>query len=275
MRFDMSQAWNEAIGLLSANRDVVLIVAGVFFFLPQLALALVLPQETIAAQMGAGGDDPEAMMNALTALYASNWWVFVLIGVMQGIGMLGMLALLRHRSRPTVGEALVIGAKGFLPYFAVQILISLIILLIVMIPVAVGAGTGSVPAGVLLGIVALVAVCYVLTKFSLATPSIAIGRIMNPVAALSGSWKMTKGNSVRIFLFYTLLFLALMIVALILSMIVGVVFALMGPQAMLIGNGLVNSLINAAWVAIFVAVLAAVYRQLGGSSEEAISETFD
>ena len=32
MKFDMSAAWNEATRLMAANRDVLLIVAGVFFF---------------------------------------------------------------------------------------------------------------------------------------------------------------------------------------------------------------------------------------------------
>ena len=42
-KFDMSRAWNEALAMLSANRETVLIIAGLFFFLPYLGMMLLLP----------------------------------------------------------------------------------------------------------------------------------------------------------------------------------------------------------------------------------------
>ena len=37
MKFDMNAAWREATGMIAANREVLMIVAGVFFLLPSLA----------------------------------------------------------------------------------------------------------------------------------------------------------------------------------------------------------------------------------------------
>ena len=44
MKLDMGRAWSDAIALLRGNQQVILIVAGVFFFLPNLALALLMPR---------------------------------------------------------------------------------------------------------------------------------------------------------------------------------------------------------------------------------------
>jgi hypothetical protein len=40
MKFDMSEAWREAMAMITANREVLLIVAGIFFLLPSVALGL-------------------------------------------------------------------------------------------------------------------------------------------------------------------------------------------------------------------------------------------
>lgn len=265
MKFDMGRAWNDATALLGANRQVVLIVAGVFFFLPYLALVLLMPETLTDLQAaGAGGSDPDAALRAMGALYGEIWWAILLIAVLQGIGMLGLLALLTDRTRPTVGEALGIGAKYFLPYLASQLLVAIMVVAIAILPLAVGAAAG--PAiGLLLGLLVAVALAYVWTKFSLTAPVIAIERVMNPFTALGRSWSLTRGNSVRLFLFYVLLFLVLVVVAIVLGIVVGLVTALAGPDGALVVNGIVNGLINMVAVTLLLAVLAAVHRQLAGA----------
>jgi hypothetical protein len=51
---------------------------------------------------------------------------------------------------------------------------------------------------------------------------------------------------------------------LVIQMVLGLIFALFGPEGQMIGNGIVSSLLNAAWVTIFLAVLAATHHQLAG-----------
>ncbi len=276
MKFDMSAAWSEAMRLIAANRDVVLIVAGVFFFLPYAAFAMIVGDQMTAIQAGASGGeaDPGAAMEAMMSFYGSIWWLVLLMTIIQALGMLGLLALLKDRSRPTVGQALALGAKSLLPYLVAQILVSLILVVIVMIPFAIGAGV-SVAAGVIVGLVAFVAAVYLFTKFSLVPAVIVIDRILNPITALGRSWRLTKGNSFRLFLFYFLLVVAIMVVGIVISIVIGLVFALAGSEAALIGNALVAGLLNAVWATLLLAALAAAHRQLAGERPETVSETFE
>ena len=109
MKFDMGAAWNEAMRLLAANRQVVAIVAGVFFFLPYLAFMLLFMNQMEALEASQmANPDPGAVGKAMFGFYGEIWWVLVLMAVIQAIGMLGLLALLTDRSRPTVGQALAI-----------------------------------------------------------------------------------------------------------------------------------------------------------------------
>ena len=42
---------------------------------------------------------------------------------------------------------------------------------------------------------------------------------MNPIAALGRSWRLTKGNSLMLFLFYVLLVLAILVVSFVVTML--------------------------------------------------------
>ena len=132
----------------------------------------------------------------------------------------------------------------------------------------------STAAIVLVVAAALVAMAYLLTKFSLGTAVMARERVLNPVAALVRSWKLTKGNSLRIFLFYFLLGLAAVVVSLVVSTVVSLVLALFGTQAMLFGSALISGLTNAVWVLLFLAVQAAIHGQLAGESPASLNDTF-
>jgi hypothetical protein len=275
MKFDMGAAWNEAMRLIGANRQVVAIVAGVFFFLPYLAFMLLLMNQMTALEASqAANPDPEAMGRAMLAFYGDIWWIVLLLTVVFSIGMIGLLTLLTDRSRPTVGEALKVGARLFLPYIGAQLLLSVLFGLLLLVPIAIGAGA-SVAAGVLVGALALVAFCYLFAKFVLTPAVIAIERQANPMAALSRSWRLTKGNSVRIFFFLVLLFFALGLVGAVVSGIVGLVLALGGAETALIGQAIVSSLVYAVFYVILLSLLAAIYRQLAGPSAEAVRETFE
>lgn len=268
MKLDMGRAWNDALSLLRGNQQVVLIVAGVFFFLPNLALTLLMPETIGQAETRVAGEaDVGAMLEAVSALYGEIWWQILLISLLSAIGMLGLLALLTDHSRPTVGEALKAGLIYLLPYIGAQILIGLVGVLIVLVPVAV-AVTGGVGAGVLLGIVAFVAILYIYTKFSLAVPVIAIEEVMNPVRALGRSWSLTKGNSVRLFLFYVLLFVAFIVVATVLGIVGGVLGLIAGAETGAVVNGLIGAAANMVGITLYLAVLAAVHRQLSGGARE-------
>jgi hypothetical protein len=98
---------------------------------------------------------------------------------------------------------------------------------------------------------------------------------MNPVTALSRSWALTKGNSLRLFLFYCLLFVALIVIAIVLGIVLGIIGAIAGDGAALMISGLSNAIINLIGLTIFLAVLAAAHRQLSGASTGNVVETFE
>jgi hypothetical protein len=263
MKFDMARAWTDAVERLGANRHVVLIVAAVFFFLPYLALMLLLPGDMAELQVAnAAGADPDEVWNALTAFYGRIWWAVALMAVVQGIGMLGLLALIGDRARPTVGQALVIGAKTFLPYVAAQILQALAIAFAAIVLIGIGGATGVSAVAVIMTLAALVLAAYLFTRLSVAIPVIALDRVFNPLAALARSWRLTRGNSWRLLAFYLLLFVVLIVLAMVLGFGFGLAGVLFGEAGAKIVSSVVGSFMNMVFVTVYLAVLAAAHRQL-------------
>jgi hypothetical protein len=274
MKFDMGRAWGDAARLLGANSGVIAIVAGVFFFLPNLAMTLLLAN-SLSQITAVNPQDATAAFAEVFALYGRIWWIFPITGIAQVIGLLALLSLLADRQRPTVGEALVFGATAFFPYLGAMILLYLALLCVLGIPIGLAYLTGSTALIVIVALLAFVALLYVATKFSLVPAVMATERVLNPVKAIARSWQLTRGNSVRIFLFYVLLAVVLVVVALVVSMVGGVVFALLGSGGAIVGNGIFSSALNAVWLALFMAVLAAVHHQLAGTSTAGLAETFE
>lgn len=270
MKFDMSEAWRDAVAMMTANREVLLVVAGIFFLLPSMALSLSMAefQETIMA-------DPEAAQAQLYALYANWWWLLIIVLLAQVVGYLALLALLRDSSRPTVGEALKAGLVGLLPAVGTYILlvVGLSIVLGTLIGVATLAGSSALVA--IATILAFVLGIYACVKLSLAGPVIAIDKVLNPVRVLMRSWRLTKGNSFRLFVFYALLVVVYIILSVLLAAVVGALTLVLGPDTALTVNGVVSGLLSAAATVVFVAVVAAVHRQLAGPSAQAVSQTFE
>ena len=134
MKFDMGSAWNEALTMIAANRNVLLVVAAVFFFLPALAFSLLAPG---AMTLGAAGT-----LNPFAALGTAFWIGLLVYVIVSYIGTLAMLNLLSDRTRPTVGQAIGAGAKGFLPYFLSQLLLILVISIVLGILFGIAAAVG-------------------------------------------------------------------------------------------------------------------------------------
>ena len=145
--------------------------------------------------------------------------------------------------------------------------------LVILVPVAVGVGV-SVGAGVLLGILAFVAILYVYTKFSLTVPVIVIEEVMNPLRALGRSWSLTKGNSVRLFLFYVLIFIVFFVVSMVLGIVGSMIGMVGGTDASIVVNGLIGAAANMVGITLYLAVLASVHRQLSGGAKE-VGATFE
>jgi hypothetical protein len=278
-KLDMGKAWTEATGLIGANRDTISAIAGLFFFLPSLALALFAPDLAAPQSPAPPGTDPQvamqAMVDQIMQAYLDNWPLVAAATLLQFTGSLSLLALLTDRSRPTVREALMIGLAGLLPYLAALVLSAIGAGVLVGLPLGALSALGS-PAIATVGLLLmLVVLLYVMVKFTLIAPVIAIEGVRNPFRAMQRSWQLTKGNSLRIAAFEFLLFFTIGIIAALLTGIIGLILSALGSQVASIGNGLVNAAINALVGVIFMAVFAAVHRQLAGQSPQGLAATFE
>ncbi len=278
-KLDMGKAWTQATGLIGSNRDTIGAIAGLFFFLPSLALALFAPDLVNPPVAGPDGADPQvafqAMINQMTQAYANNWPMFLAMTLAQFIGSMSLLALLTDRAHPTVREALTTGFASLFPYLAAQLLSALGVALLIGIPLGLVAAAGSPGATLLVGAVLVAVGFYVFVKFTLIAPVIAIDGIRNPIRALTRSWQLTKGNSFRIAAFLLLLFFTIGIISALVTGILGLVLSALGSDIAAIGLGVVNAAVNTGIGVIFLVVIAAVHRQLAGHSPEGLAATFE
>jgi hypothetical protein len=272
MKLEMNLAWNDALRLLRLNRHVIAVIAGVFFFLPYFAFMLVAP-DPMTGMSAAASSDPEAMLERLSAFYGQVWWVIVLIVILQAVGMLGLIALLTDRRRPTVGEALKRGGSKAVSYIAAYLLLGMAGAFGLLVLATVGSALGAAALGSVAVLIGMVAWLVLFVRFSLVPPILVKENVGNPLAALARSWSLTRGNGGRLFAFYLLLFVAYFVLLLVISMMLGGLFGLLGPQAQHFGEALIESVFNAAWVTIFLAVLSAVHGQFTGASAAAASDT--
>ena len=261
MKFDLDTAWKDTTRLLRDNFALLAIVAGVFYFIPYAAALLWIPglSELTMGQFDPTSNEMEAMANEM---FAGYWWALVLLGIMQGIGLLAMLALLRRRANPTVGQAIETGGKSVLSYIGAQVLQAIVLGIVIFLLIGIPMASGVVPLAILGGIAGAVVLLYVLTKLSVAAPVIAIDGELNPINALSRSWRLTKGNSLRLFFFYFLLIVAYVVISTIVSMLFALVFAMGGAEAQSFGQAISASLMNALLALFFACVLAAIHTQL-------------
>ena len=279
MKFDSNRAWSEGIAAVSANREVLLAVAGVFFLLPGLASVLFLSD--FQADMMANFRDPAATERIMKGMTGPVVGFGLISFLLQSIGYLAMLALLTDRTRPTVGEA-IRGAIKALPtvigaalLFFFGYMMAVVVLAALAGALSKVAGLGALVAILVVGLIG--GVVYAMIKLSLILPVIVIDRVHNPLAALVRSWQLTRGNSLRLLGFYLLLGIAYLVLLLVVSMISMALVALIAGQGkitMLIG-GAISGAVGAVASALFTAILAAIHRQLAGPSPEAIGATFD
>ncbi|MDE2436588.1 MAG: glycerophosphoryl diester phosphodiesterase membrane domain-containing protein [Sphingomonadales bacterium] len=271
MKFDSNQAWKDASSAVSANRDLLSALGGVFLALPTFALSLFMPPPEPPT-----GADAETVMALLGQYYTKGWPALIAVALLSLLGTLTMLTLFTDRSRPTVGEAIRQGARAVLPVIAAQILTGIAIATLMVIVMS-GAGISGSTGLKMLAVLLLVGgLSYVFIRISLLTPVVVVEGQRNPVAALKRSWDLTQGNVLHLLAFYVLLMVAFVVIYLIVAKGLGLVIALVtsGSAAAMI-NDLIAACLQAALSIYSVAVVAACHRQLAGPSSGALAERFD
>lgn len=258
MRFDSNRAWQEATALVSANRDVLWALAGVFLVLPSFAVGILAPPPEPPA-----GVDSDKLMAMLSAYYNSAWPWLLGMAVCQVIGTLAMLALYTDRTRPTVAEALKLALRGALPMILAQILAGMAFAGIALVLIALAAMTGSQSFAGLTLTLCLVALIYVIVRISLVAPVVMVDGERNPVIALKRSWALTRGNAGRLLLFYALLLIGFGIVILLVGGLADLLLRLvLGMELGTALGTLVSAALQAVMAIFFMAVYASTHRQL-------------
>lgn len=270
MKFSMSEAWRDATAMMTANREVLLVVAGIFFFIPGVAMGLAMGdiQRIMLA-------DPDNAQKMVLSFYTDWGWLLALGGIASVLGYLALLALLRDHNRPTVGEAIKIGLIGLLPAIGAYIVLVLGLGVVAAVLALIAGVTGSAAIGLIVSLAIVAVVAYVLVKVSLSGPVIAVDKVYNPFKILARSWRLTKGNSFRLLLFYLLLTITYIVIAAVASGILAVLLVVVGASVATTINAIISAAISAVAYLVFVAVLAAVHRQLSGPSPASVSATFE
>lgn len=269
-KLDTNAAWKEASAIVSANREVLFALAGVFFMLPSLALAIIAGEPELVPGM-----TREQMMAAMEEFYAGSWWIILISAVLQIVGLMAILTLMRDRSRPTVGQAIGAGLSATPSYLAAQLL--LVIGLSLAGGVLIGVAAAIAPAlAVVVVLLVMVAVIFAAFRLLLVAPVVAVEGVRNPLAAMARSWRLTKGNFWRIFAFILLILILFVVVVGIVMMIVGLILALAtSGETQRIIAAVFSSALGAVGVVYFAGVIAAIHRQLGGPAAADLSATFE
>ncbi len=125
MRLNIAAACAEASTIWKRDRDVIAAVGGVFFFLPNLAMALFARVETLTVSTTGGAADDQALLASMQSFLVDNapMLAFQMIAELAGVAVL--LALLLDPTRPTVGEALQVVARRLPVLIGAMLLINI------------------------------------------------------------------------------------------------------------------------------------------------------
>ncbi len=244
--FDMGDAWRQIVAMFQGNRDVLLTLAGLFFFVPNLLLNFMSKEPPQPAE-GATLND---MMQQISAYYTDNLPWFAVVFVATG---LGALVIWRHLLAPggtSLGSALSVATALLLSYLGGAILAGF---------------------GVAVGLLAfLIPGLYLQARLSLMGPTMAAEHRLNPIDALMKSWSYTRNNGFLILLFSLAVLVIGMIAMMIAQAIFGTLFALILPEPTAnIGDQIIRAVLSAAISLVSTLLLAAIYRQLGQTNDGA------
>ena len=235
---DFTAAWNDAMALLKANAELAIILIGLFSLVPLLAVNLFMPQPEILPDQ-----DPNEALALLGEWFSQNWYWFVGVFLTGAIGNMSLMIVIMHENRPTVGAALKM-AVALLPIVFVVHLIAGV------------AFTFGILLLILPGI-------YLAIKFLLVSVVIAAEPERSPVAILQRSWRLTRGNSLRIFGFFLIIIIVAFVATLVANLIVGVPAALLLPDNLAQAiTSVVSLMLQVGLNVVLMFVTIAIYRQL-------------
>jgi hypothetical protein len=272
IKLDTNLAWQTAHAAIKGNREPLLAIAGVFFFLPSLAFALLYPQPPAAT----GAMTTQQAMAFFETFYRESLPFTLAMAIAQVIGTMAILRLFAGPDRPTVGDALAKGTVDALIFLLAMFAASLLASLVAGVIIGLAAATGQQAVAGLAMAVAVFVLLYLFLRLILVMPAIAVEGLRNPIAAFRRSWELTRGNAGRIALFLVLLLLAYTVIVSVIAAVLGIALAVvLGAGGAKIAVAVVSAALGAAFTLYLFTSLAAIHRQLAGLSAGDLRVTFD
>ena len=176
---DAWAAWRQ-------DSTLLLPLAGLTMFLPQLAVYLLVPRLVLPMEEGAASD-PAAQQAMVTAMseWLSQYGGWYLLAPLCGLfGALTVMVLYLAPTRPTLGGALGRASALFLRYLLASILLGF-----AAAPVL---GFGLVSPVLVFFLMPLA--FYLLGRTMLTGPAIVSAAPIGAIAAIQRSWALTRGN---------------------------------------------------------------------------------
>lgn len=259
-------AWNETVSFLRRDGRLVLPIAFLFVALPPAMLQLLGGPSQMATPRGT----PEPGI-----------WL-LLLPVSMILSMIGTIAIAHLAMRPgaSVGEALGVGGRRFLPLLGATLLIVIVVGL-VTVPILLLAGgaaalqgnpQGASGAATLLLLLFLLIAIAVWVRLLLMTP-VAAAEPVGPVGIIRRSWNLTAGHFWQLLGFVLLCIVAALVLTLAITAVVGIPIVVLAGQPEL-GSAsyflmmLLTAVVQSGLVAIFATLLARIYLQLAGPRAE-------
>jgi MFS family permease len=267
MKFDGNLAWKQASAAVGANRELVLALAGVFFFLPSFALVMLFKQPVVPPDATS-----EQMMAVLQPYLASMAPWFLIGSIIQAFGQATLIELFGRPVRSTVGEALRRGLRALPYYIVVQLLVGMAVALAMVFAQMIG----GIVAPVLGLVLAIYLACQVYGRVLVASTLVVL-EDLNPIAAIVRSVRLSRGNGLRLGNFLFLLGVGCFFVITVLTILLGIAAALTmgeGRTADML-TGFFTSAAAAVVLCYVAAIAVAAYRQLAGALPEQATAPFE
>lgn len=182
MTFGFRDLYRDAWTMWQRDRPAILPLAGLFQFVPQWALLLLIPSAP-AAPDAVDAAAMEAFTTAFTGWVTAHGWWFIIGFALSMFCTLAIVAIEVDRTAATVGRAMLHASGLVLRYFLASVL--------VVLPATILVGPAlALPAGSLvLGLL----VVWLLARTMLIASVIVAERPIGAIKAIAASWRRTKG----------------------------------------------------------------------------------
>lgn len=289
MKFSASKALSESFEILTGRFGPMVVISAIFTFVP----AVIFMGYMTSVIPGFGDPNPQDPMAAFSMIgqfLGQMAIVFIVYLLIRTVGTLALTLAAGGRPGITIGDAIGEGVRSMLPLLGVYMLLLvgyLVIAMVVALTVGLSVGgalSGRDAPGVGMGLTMLVMflglfalIIWLAAKLSLILPVIAIDKERNPINAISRSWSLTRGATLKIVLLYLLGAIAAFVISFIAGLAIGGLAA--ADPASIGGPGFwismsINMAISALIGMFFIALIVAIHRQLAGPSTADVTDTF-